>query len=67
MKKLTEKDAKIDRFAPFSWDTIISMLNKINEIIDWINARERGMKENADMLEEALERLEKAGWKTEKE
>lgn len=45
----------------------LQTVRKINEIVDWINAREKGRKGKADMLEKALERLEKAGWKSEKE
>jgi len=46
---------------------IMTITDKVNEIIDWINASERRVKESADMLEGALARLDKGGWKLEKE
>jgi len=32
------------------FEVIMGMIDKINEIVDWINAREKGMKENADLI-----------------
>jgi len=40
------------------------MIDKINEIVDWINARESNMKESIDMLESSLKDLKKErNWK----
>jgi hypothetical protein len=53
---------KIDSVGKSTLAVLSKTGQKVNEIIDWINAREKQMKANADMLEEALEALEKAGF-----